>query len=121
MKNGALAQAVEHLTFNQVVAGSNPACFNESIPASYMTCRFFIFEDYCKCQILLQDFRIICRTSESFAGLIPGEESWHASLLFSRENAIMHVVHRYGRLGETTIELFGKGSRRFLLQYGGSI
>ena len=27
MKDGALAQSVEHLTFNQVVAGSIPACF----------------------------------------------------------------------------------------------
>ena len=27
MKNGALAQSVEHLTFNQVVRGSNPRCF----------------------------------------------------------------------------------------------
>ena len=25
--NGALAQSVEHLTFNQVVRGSNPRCF----------------------------------------------------------------------------------------------
>ena len=26
-KSGALAQSVEHLTFNQVVRGSNPRCF----------------------------------------------------------------------------------------------
>ena len=26
---GALAQSVEHLTFNQVVRGSNPRCFTE--------------------------------------------------------------------------------------------
>ena len=69
MKNGALAQAVEHLTFNQVVAGSNPACFNESIPASYMTCRFFIFVDYCKSQNHLQDCRIFCRT-DSRGGIL---------------------------------------------------
>ena len=25
---GALAQSVEHLTFNQVVGGSNPPCFS---------------------------------------------------------------------------------------------
>ena len=29
MKYGALAQSVEHLTFNQVVRGSNPRCFIE--------------------------------------------------------------------------------------------
>ena len=27
--NGALAQSVEHLTFNQVVRGSNPRCFTK--------------------------------------------------------------------------------------------
>ena len=27
--HGALAQSVEHLTFNQVVRGSNPRCFTE--------------------------------------------------------------------------------------------
>ncbi len=28
-KYGALAQSVEHLTFNQVVGGSNPPCFTK--------------------------------------------------------------------------------------------
>ena len=29
---GALAQSVEHLTFNQVVGGSNPPCFTPKRP-----------------------------------------------------------------------------------------
>ena len=34
---GALAQVVEHLTFNQVVRGSNPRCFTEE---HVKTCSF---------------------------------------------------------------------------------
>ena len=31
IKYGALAQSVEHLTFNQVVRGSNPRCFTKKM------------------------------------------------------------------------------------------
>ena len=46
--NGALAQVVEHLTFNQVVRGSSPRCLINSsrvISMNLLVTRFFVFEE----------------------------------------------------------------------------
>ena len=42
-KYGALAQSVEHLTFNQVVGGSNPPCFTSKRPKWSFFCVFNAF------------------------------------------------------------------------------
>ena len=39
---GALAQSVEHLTFNQVVRGSNPRCFIINISIFYVDVFYFV-------------------------------------------------------------------------------
>ena len=43
---GVLAQLVEHLTFNQVVAGSNPACLSTFRSCGYICPQLFIFPFY---------------------------------------------------------------------------
>ena len=43
---GALAQSVEHLTFNQVVRGSNPRCFIKQAEIFYKVSAVFITGGY---------------------------------------------------------------------------
>ena len=43
MLYGALAQSVEHLTFNQVVRGSNPRCFRKEKAGNLELIRFSVF------------------------------------------------------------------------------
>ena len=45
MGYGALAQSVEHLTFNQVVGGSNPPCFSRK--ALYLQGFFLLRVAFC--------------------------------------------------------------------------
>ena len=62
-KDGRVAQAVEHLTFNQVVRGSNPRTLSESSdftvetvgPVLFYISVFIKFYDYIKAAIILFD------------------------------------------------------------------
>ena len=60
---GALAQSVEHLTFNQVVRGSNPRCLinecGENVEES-MFSLFFCMFSYEICFIKFLETTIIC-------------------------------------------------------------
>ena len=46
MKYGILAQVVEHLTFNQVVGGSNPPCLINKIPKLPRRIGIFVLSGY---------------------------------------------------------------------------
>ena len=46
-KYGALAQSVEHLTFNQVVRGSNPRCLMKIKNDITEVISFFLFSSFC--------------------------------------------------------------------------
>ena len=48
---GILAQLVEHLTFNQVVRGSNPRCLINSEKRHSYEWRFFVRKNICKAAI----------------------------------------------------------------------
>ena len=57
---GALAQSVEHLTFNQVVGGSNPPCFsfeNAGMPYLCGFWRFFVCLSFDNLFVFLLIFR----------------------------------------------------------------
>ncbi len=41
--SGALAQSVEHLTFNQVVGGSNPPCFTQIFIYNWSTIKILTY------------------------------------------------------------------------------
>ena len=57
---GALAQSVEHLTFNQVVRGSNPRCLIINKDVTICLVAFFLFLIIYKSYVVLKsEYRVL--------------------------------------------------------------
>ena len=94
IKYGALAQSVEHLTFNQVVRGSNPRCFIGMEMRKALKNRGFWHLSFC---LKLIDFGYLLVTQILSTFFVP-KYLWHPLDLHHRNSYSLQPVASYRRV-----------------------